>query len=212
MNREWDLENVEKSHAQKPDEFFIPGIEERLSLKPGSLVRLHFLVLCNAPGLPRAERMWVEITERSTDGRRYVGLLTNQPQYISSLNLGDSVEFAPEHVAMVLIERDDPQWSNIFEKKAMVSQAALVKHAVVRWLYRETPDNDEDSGWRLFSGDETEEYLNNAKNVVICNVGWLLDRDPSLSDIIKANIGSAFERVGPEDRWRKVEDFQPPTD
>jgi hypothetical protein len=212
MNKEWALENVEEAHARNPDRFFIPSIEERLALKPGTLVRLHFLVLPDGPNLPRAERMWVEITERSVDGRKYVGLLTNQPRYILSLIPGEPIEFAPEHVAQVLIGRYDPRWSDIYEKKAMVSQAALAKGAVVRWLYRETPDREEDSGWRLFSGDETDEYANNAKNVTICSVGWLVDRDPSLSEIIQADIDSAFERAGPQDAWRKIENFQRPTE
>lgn len=210
MNREWELENVEEAHAQNPDSFFIPGIEERLALKPNTLVRLHFLVLGEAPDRPRAERMWVEINERSADGRKYVGLLTNQPRYISSLNRGDSIEFAPKHVARVLIERDDPRWSDIYEKKALVSLAALAEGAVVRWLYRETPDRQEDSGWRMFSGNETDEYANDAKNLTFCNVGWLVDRDPSLGRIIQADIGSALERGGPEDEWREVAGFQPP--
>ncbi len=122
------------------------------------------------------------------------------------------MEFAPEHVAQILVRRDDPRWSEIYEKKALVSRAALTKGAVVRWLYREASDRQEDSGWRLFSGDETEEYTNDAKNMAICNVGWLVDRDPSLRDIIKSEVGSAFERAGPEGEWRAVEDFQPPKD
>jgi hypothetical protein len=77
MNQEWELENVEEAHAQDPSSFFIPAIEKRLALKPDTLVHLHFLVLRKGPDLRRAERMWVEIKERSADGRKYVGLLTN---------------------------------------------------------------------------------------------------------------------------------------
>ena len=156
--------------------------------------------------------MWVEISERAADGHRYVGVLTNQPQYILSLRRGDPVAFAPEHIARVAVARGDPRWSEIYEQKALVSRAALVKGAVVRWLYREAADREGDSGWRLFSGDESDEDLNNADNVAICYVGWLVDRDPSLAEIIQSEIGSAFERAGKEDEWQAVDGFQPPTD
>ena len=29
----------------------------------------------------------------------------------------------------------------------------------VRFMYRETPDNSQDSGWRFFCGEEDDEYV-----------------------------------------------------
>ena len=29
----------------------------------------------------------------------------------------------------------------------------------VRFMYRETPDNNQDSGWRFFCGDENDEFV-----------------------------------------------------
>src|SRR5262249_34996366 len=55
---EWSLEDVDEAHAANPDTFFVPSLEERRSLAPGRIVRLHFLVLREGPDLPRAERMW----------------------------------------------------------------------------------------------------------------------------------------------------------
>lgn len=34
----------------------------------------------------------------------------------------------------------------------------------VRFMYRERPDNDLDSGWRFFAGGETDEYIDNPAN------------------------------------------------
>lgn len=31
----------------------------------------------------------------------------------------------------------------------------------IGYLYREPPDNERDSGWRIFAGDESDEYVNN---------------------------------------------------
>ena len=70
----------------------IPSQEEINQLKLGDQVRLIFVLDTVLENGCRAERMWVELTE-IRDGK-FKGRLTNQPAYITSIQLGDELEFA----------------------------------------------------------------------------------------------------------------------
>ena len=212
MTAGWTLENVVEAARLNPRSFFIPSEDERLSMRPGDSVRLHFLLGNPKSDEPRAERMWVTIVDSKGDPPRYRGSLQNQPQYVSGLEPGHEIQFGPEHIARILIEESDPLWFAASEKRAAVSAAVFEPDECVRWMYRETPDRDQDSGWRLYTGTESTEYLERASNIRICNVGWLTDFDPTLLPAIRAEIGAAFERSSIKDNWKEVKDWVPPED
>ncbi|MFN7975179.1 MAG: DUF2185 domain-containing protein [Acidobacteriota bacterium] len=203
---------MEAAHEAYPDTFHIPAADERSTREVGELVRVHFVLDEEGPDLPRAERMWVEVVERTGNPPRYVGMLKNQPRSIRDLGVGDRISFGPEHVACVVIRRTDARWFGAAEQYAMVSAMALEPGGSVRFMYRETPSEShaDDSGWRLFSGLEDDAYSNDAKNVRLCRVGWLCERDPSLLPAIRAEIGAVFERRSPTDSWTAVTDWSPP--
>ncbi|MBP3965025.1 immunity protein Imm33 domain-containing protein [Paenibacillus lignilyticus] len=77
----------------------------------------------------------------------------------------------------------------------------------VRWLYREAPDQEEDSGCRLFEGTETDEYNSDSSNISIVNIYSLLDKDPSLVTPLRGAFGTAFERENIKSRWIEVKDW-----
>ncbi len=64
----------------------------------------------------------------------------------------------------------------------------------VRFMYREEPDNDNDSGWRYFSGDEADEYVNNPDNMAIYDITTIAEIDPTIIPYLDSKYGSAFER------------------
>ncbi|SFA75647.1 hypothetical protein SAMN05216312_101307 [Cohnella sp. OV330] len=204
---EWSLEDVEQTSLRYPSTFFIPSQNERKKQKKGDWVRLHFVLEHPSEDGPRAERMWVEVTEKKRWSQKYIGILTNQPVYISSLQIGDIIEFEPKHIARILIPKDDPRWLDIGEKMALVSNKCLEKGNCVRWLYRETPDREDDSGWRLFEGTESDDYSSHASNISLVNIHSLLDKDPSLLMPLKGAIGTAFERENAKSRWIEVKDW-----
>lgn len=65
-------------------------------------------------------------------------------------------------------------------------------------MYRERPDNDTDSGWRFFSGDENQEYADNPDNFALYNVNTIANYDIWIILYLDAPHGSAFGRVGDE--------------
>ena len=199
------LNDVEQDAAERPDTFFIPEKAERATQGVGDLVRLHF-ALTKADSrnmLPKAERMWVEVSRPLVDGT-YEGILTNEPRYITTIKSGDSITFEPRHIARTYIKKSDPRWVSCSELQAMVSARVLEPEAVVRFVYREEPDNKRDSGWRMFTGTESEEYNEDPGNIRLPLVGYLLDRDPTLREIIESEPGTAFEKVSGSKRWEVV--------
>jgi hypothetical protein len=64
----------------------------------------------------------------------------------------------------------------------------------VRYMYRDVPDNDLDSGWRVFSGTEDQGYADVAENFAMYNASTILEIDPSIGPYLESPSGTAFER------------------
>ena len=76
----------------------------------------------------------------------------------------------------------------------IASDMILVGGQRVGYMYRELPDNDVDSGWRFFSGDESQEYADDATNFALYDVNTVANYDPDIVPLLGAPTGSAFER------------------
>ncbi|WP_409456186.1 DUF2185 domain-containing protein [Tamilnaduibacter salinus] len=76
----------------------------------------------------------------------------------------------------------------------------------VRFMYREHPDNDVDSGWRFMSGYESDQYMENANNHGIYDVNTIANYDPSIIPFLDAEVGLAFEKVPGAREFVLVED------
>ncbi len=63
-------------------------------------------------------------------------------------------------------------------------------------MSRERPDGDWDSGWRFFSGLESEEYTNDPGNFAIDDVNTVANYDPEIIPWLDSPVGSAFAREG----------------
>ena len=76
-------------------------------------------------------------------------------------------------------------------------------------MYRERTRDDFDSGWRFFSGLESDDYANDPENVGIYEVNTIANYDPAIIPLLDAPTGSAFGR----DVMTRVfveEEFSPP--
>jgi len=65
----------------------------------------------------------------------------------------------------------------------------------VGFMYRENPDNEIDSGWRFFSGLESQEYVDEPDNLSIYDINTIANYDESIIKHLSAPIGSAFGRA-----------------
>lgn len=72
----------------------------------------------------------------------------------------------------------------------------------VGYMYREEPDRDIDSGWRFFSGDESQEYVDDPDNTSIYAVNTICNYDPDIIPFLDSPPGSSFGRVEGTDEFK----------
>ena len=66
----------------------------------------------------------------------------------------------------------------------------------VGYMYREEPDRPHDSGWRFFSGEETQAYVDDSENTTIYDVNTIANYDLAIVPFLDAPPGSKFGRDG----------------
>jgi hypothetical protein len=91
-------------------------------------------------------------------------------------------------------DRSEHLWFGPLSKLAIASARVVRDGAPVGWMHRQLPDNDSDSGWRVFSGDETQQYLDDAANAVVIPLRDLVQADAALEPLLDVPSPAAFER------------------
>jgi hypothetical protein len=94
----------------------------------------------------------------------------------------------------------------------IASDMITVEGYPVRFMYRESPCDGVDSGWRFFSGFEDDQYMNNSDNHAFYDVNTVANYDPSIIAHLDSPIGSAFEKTTGAERFVPVSDWEPPVD
>lgn len=84
---------------------------------------------------------------------------------------------------------------------ALASGKVTVEGRPVGYMYRGTPHNPLDSGWRFLAGDEDEAYMADASNHDVFDVNTIANHDPAIVPYLDAPVGSAFFRAG--DRFER---------
>ena len=84
------------------------------------------------------------------------------------------------------------------------SDRITVDGCPVGYAYREQPDDDSDSGWRFFAGDETQEYADEPNNFAIYDVNTIANYDPEIVPLLDEPAHVQFERGGVGQPLRKV--------
>jgi len=89
----------------------------------------------------------------------------------------------------------------------MATKMLVDKKRKVRFMYREEPSNKQDSGWRLFCGDEDQDYADNPENIAIYDINTIIAIDKSISPYLKSAIGTALEREDENSIFTFSKDF-----
>lgn len=189
----WYLLNVEPVAREHKYTFYKPSPEVLDKVVVGDIVKLVFEFESDDPKAPHAERMWVKVESIGGDGT-YGGVLDNDPRYIQDLKCGDAVRFETCHV--INTEYRDPA-NDIVEKysqRCFVTNRVLKDGAPVGYVYREPPEEENDSGWRMTANDESDEYMDDAENCAYVSVGAVLNCDDSFVALLDAEVGAAFVR------------------
>lgn len=188
--KSWHLEDAKKTAAEFPYTFYSPSSEVISQLKVGNEVKLIFEFESDDPEAPGAERMWVEITTITDDG--FTGTLDNEPAYIQDIKYQDPVEFQACHIVDTELDDPVPSITDKYIKRCFVTNNILYDGEPVGYLYREDPDYDDDSGWRISTGTETDEYMDDSDNISYVSLGAVLREDDSCVAFLERDSGVAF--------------------
>ncbi|SNR14173.1 DUF2185 domain-containing protein [Tenacibaculum jejuense] len=90
----------------------------------------------------------------------------------------------------------------------MVSKMVSEEEKKPLFMYREKRTRPEDSGWRIFSGYESQDYTNTPNNVGIYNPSTILKIDSSIKELLLKGVGSVFERENDKSSWYEVDDYE----
>ena len=88
----------------------------------------------------------------------------------------------------------------------LASDKITVDGMKVGFMYREIPENKDDSGWRFLSGTETQDYIDNDSNIMIFDVNTIANYDPAIIPYLKMRIGTELERIEGMDKFQKYEE------
>lgn len=66
---------------------------------------------------------------------------------------------------------------------------------LVDYMYREEPSNEIDSGWRFFSGTESQAYIDDLKNSDVYDVNTIANYDPAIIPYLDLPVGTKLDRV-----------------
>jgi hypothetical protein len=80
-----------------------------------------------------------------------------------------------------------------------------VDGAKVRFMYRVAPDNELDSGWRFFAGDESQDYADDPKNWAIYDANTIANYDPDIIPYLETPAPCAFEKLPKSHKYRPVD-------
>ena len=93
------------------------------------------------------------------------------------------------------INKDDIKKLTNNAGACIVSNRILIDGEKVGYMYREQPtESYNDSGWRIFAGDETDDYCNNPENFNIVELNTVCNYDESIIAKLDAEIGASYKR------------------
>lgn len=74
----------------------------------------------------------------------------------------------------------------------------------VGFMHREAREDEDDSGWRFYSGLETDEYVENEYYFGMFDLNYIANLDPSIIPYLKSRTGTELERVEGSDNFREI--------
>lgn len=147
------------------------------------------------PELHQAQQMWMDLvrTLLANDNAWDSGFWYEPPRK-------KPYRLWPSEMRLYLPHWDGPNGCFITDRISVDSRK-------VGWCYREQPETDfPDSGWRFFSGDESEEYIRDINHTEICDLNSVCNYDPDIVPLLNAPYNSAFVRG--EDGTFRPEPFE----
>ena len=72
----------------------------------------------------------------------------------------------------------------------IVTKSILNGETKFRWLFREEPLNNIDTGWMAFGDSDNDEYVNDPKNLSVVDLNTLINIEPTILNVYEMPIGT----------------------
>ena len=72
----------------------------------------------------------------------------------------------------------------------IITKSLLNGETKLRWLFREEPLNNIDTGWIAFGDSDNNDYVNNPKNLTVVDLNTLANIEPTILNVYKMPIGT----------------------
>ena len=86
---------------------------------------------------------------------------------------------------------------------AIVSRQIVERTGNIKWLIREEPFAPQDTGWRILSDRDTDEYLADPANWTVVDFNDICDIEPACIGIYLLPVGSDIQLVVEPDGRRR---------
>lgn len=86
----------------------------------------------------------------------------------------------------------------------IVSNKITLEGAKVGYMYREEGDGENDSGWRILAGTETQEYVDDEENGKIFDLNIIANHDPAIIPYLNLPFDTELERIPGTDSFQKI--------
>lgn len=87
-----------------------------------------------------------------------------------------------------------------------VSDKVTIEGLPIGYMFRETPQDKQDSGWRFFSGTEDNQYMENDENIEVFDVNIIANFDKAIIPYLDAPLQTDWERVDGTDTFEMITD------
>lgn len=95
----------------------------------------------------------------------------------------------------------------LFDKYALISKLIIDDNHPITWVFRDAPESSDDSGWRILSGEEEEEFFEDPEDSFVgITIVELLRHDTSLVPIIESPTNTEFERLNEGSPWEQLKE------
>lgn len=72
----------------------------------------------------------------------------------------------------------------------IVTKSLLNGESNFRWLFREEPLNNIDTGWMAFGDSDNDEYVNDPKNLSVVDLNTLINIEPTILNVYEMPVGT----------------------
>jgi hypothetical protein len=74
----------------------------------------------------------------------------------------------------------------------------------VGYMYREEPTDEDDTGWRFYSGTEDDEFVDNPENFKYYDLNVIANFDRAIIPLLKKPIGKEWERIAETNKFQEI--------